>query len=279
MKRPLLGLCSISAMDRPLVAVAELAVANGLDGIEATARAPHVDPDAPLDVHRTAARAIRDAGAHVLAYGSYLGRAEVAGAGAVDLPAAERAVQIADALGAPLLRVWAEPLPDRADGGHADVVTLLRAACDAAVPRGIDVVVERHIGSFADTPERIDRLFAAVDRPNFALNYQVLDLLPQTQAAAQPEDARRLVPRARYYHLKNVQPAKDGAGPMPPGAALGRGVLDYRAILAAAFAAGYAGPLTIEFLSWEPKSVDEKVAEDAAWLRELIDTLCGGKAS
>jgi hypothetical protein len=39
---------------------------------------------------------------------------------------------------------------------------------------------------------------------------------------------------------------------MPPGGSLAAGVLDYRAILTAAFAAGYTGPLTIEFLSFEP---------------------------
>ena len=266
----LLGLCSISAMDRPLEGVAALAVANGLDGIEATARAPHVDPAAPLDVHRATARAVRDTGARILAYGSYLGRAEVGGATAVDPRAAEQAARIAEALAAPLLRVWAEPIPNAPAEGFAEIAALLRAACDAAAPAGIDVVVERHAGSFADTPERIDRLFAAVARPNFALNYQVLDLLPQSLAAAQPDDARRLIPLARYYHLKNVRPAADGAGPMPPGASLAGGVLDYRAILAAALAAGYAGPLTIEFLSWEPKPVDAKVAEDAAWLRRTL---------
>jgi sugar phosphate isomerase/epimerase len=273
MKRPLLGFCSISAMDRPLAAVAELAVSCGLDGIEATARPPHVDPAAPLDVHRETARAVRDAGADMIAYGSYLGRAEVAGAGAADARAAAQAVRVAEALGAPLLRVWAEPLPGASDGGFAQVVALLRAACEAASVAGIDVVVERHAGSFADTPERIERLFAAVDRPNFFLNYQVVDLLPQREAEAQPADARRLVPLARYYHLKNMRPAADGAGPMPPGASLAGGVLDYRAILAAAFAAGYEGPLTIEFLSFAPRSVDEKLAEDARWLRGVLAEL------
>jgi sugar phosphate isomerase/epimerase len=262
-----LGFCSISALDRPLGAVAELAVACGLDGIEATARAPHVDPAAPLDAHRETARTVRAAGAHVIAYGSYLGRPEV---GAGDAGAAERAVRIAEALGAPLLRVWAEPIPGAPDAGFGTVAALLRGASDRAAALGIDVVVERHAGSFADTPERIDRLFAAVDRPNFALNYQVLDLLPQSLAAAQPDDARRLVPLARYFHLKNVRPAADGRGPMPPGASLGGGVFDYRAILAAAFEAGYAGPLTIEFLSFEPKPVDEKLAADAAWLRRTL---------
>jgi hypothetical protein len=65
---------------------------------------------------------------------------------------------------------------------------------------------------------------------------------------------------------------------MPPGASLAGGVLDYRAILAAAFAASYAGPLTIEFLSWEPKPVEAKVAEDAAWLRALLAEIDRGSA-
>ena len=273
MSRPVLGFCSISAMDRPLVAVAQLAVVNGLDGIEATARPPHVDPAAPLEVHRETARAVRATGAAILAYGSYLGRAEVAGADAVDAATALREVRIAEALGAPRLRVWAEPLPRAPEGGFAKVAALLRAACEAAAAAGIDVVVERHGGSFADTPARIERLFAAVDRPNFALNYQVIDLLPQSLAAAQPDDARQLIPLSRYFHLKNVRPAADGAGPMPPGASLAGGVFDYCAILGAAFEAGYTGPLAIEFLSFEPRSVDDKLAEDAAWLRRTLAAL------
>jgi sugar phosphate isomerase/epimerase len=271
--RPLLGFCSISAMDRPLAAVAELAVANGLDGIEATARPPHVDPAAPLEVHRETARAVRATGAAILTYGSYLGRAEVAGAGADD---ATREVRVAEALGAARIRVWAEPLPGAPEGGFAEVAALLRSTCDAAAVAGIDIVVERHGGSFADTPERIERLLTAVDRPNFALNYQVVDLLPQSLAAAQPDDARRLIPLSRYFHLKNVRPAADGVGPMPPGATLAGGVFDYRAILRAAFEAGYTGPLAIEFLSFEPRSVDDKLADDAAWLRRTLAEL--GKA-
>jgi sugar phosphate isomerase/epimerase len=269
-KRPLLGFCSISALDRPLEAVAALAVANGLDGIEATARPPHVDPAAPFGAHRAAARAVREAGACVLAYGSYLGRPEVA---AGDARAPEQAVRIAEALGAPLLRVWAEPVAGAADDGFGEIVALLQRACDAGADAGVEVVVERHAGSFADTPERCERLLAAIGRSNCALNYQVLDLLPQSLAAAQPDDARRLVPHARYFHLKNTRPAADGAGPMPPGGTLAGGVFDYRAILAAARDAGYVDPLTIEFLSFEPKPVEAKLAADAAWLREAVAEL------
>jgi len=276
--RPTLALCSISALDRPLAAAAALAAAHGLDGLEVTARPPHLDPGAPDDALRAAGDAVRAAGAAVVAYGSYLGQAPHGGGRPPELgPAAgARAARVAALLGAPLLRVWADCVPGAPDAGFAEVVATLQATCDAAAADGVDVVVERHIGSFADTPERIDALFAAVARPNFALNYQVLDLLPQRLAAAQPDDARRLVPRARYFHLKNTRPAADGEGPMPPGGSLAGGVLDYRAILAAAFDAGYAGPLTIEFLSFEPRPVEEKLAADVAFLRGVLAELGRG---
>ncbi len=263
-----LAFCSISALDRPLRGAAELAAAQGLDGLEITARPPHLDPDAAPETIRDAGREVRKAGVAVVAYGSYLGRPDRHGA-----EVARREARAAAALGAPLLRVWADCVPGDPDQGLTRVVETLRAACDAAAPEGVGVVVERHVGSFADTPERIDGLLAAVERPNLALNYQVLDLLPQRLAAEQPDDARRLVPLARYFHLKNSRPAADGSGPMPPGGSLEGGVLDYRAILAAAFAAGYAGPLTIEFLSFEPKPLEEKLAADVAFVRRTLREL------
>jgi len=269
--RPL-AFCSISALDRSLEAAATLAAAQGLDGLEVTARPPHLDPFAAHAAIEEAGRVVRGAGVEVTAYGSYLGRRDTLGDAAHGAAAGAREARVAAALGAPLLRVWADCVADDADQGFARVVDTLRGACDAAAAEGVDVVVERHVGSFADTPERIERLLGAVARPNLALNYQVLDLLPQRLAAEQPDDARRLVPLARYFHLKNTRPAADGVGPMPPGGSLGGGVLDYRAILRAAFAAGYAGPLTLEFLSFEPKPIEQKLAEDVAFLRAILGT-------
>ena len=60
---------------------------------------------------------------------------------------------------------------------------------------------------------------------------------------------------------------------MPPGGSIEAGVLDYRAILGAAFDAGYAGPLTIEFLGFEPKPVEEKLAADVRFVRALLEEL------
>ena len=44
-----LGFCSISALDRPLVARRGAGRAHGLAGIEVTARKPHLDPDAAIE--------------------------------------------------------------------------------------------------------------------------------------------------------------------------------------------------------------------------------------
>ncbi len=259
-----LSFCSISALDRSIEEVAAMAAAIGLDGLEVSAHSPHLDPERGPEEARAVGRAVRAAGLEVTAYGSYLGRF-----GQVTAAHAEREAAIAAALETGLLRVWAEPIPEAAqDRGAA--VDLIRCACDAAAPAGITVVVERHLGSFADTPERIRGLFADIGRDNAALNYQVLDLLMPADVDAQANDAARLVPLARYFHLKNYQPNPDGSGPLFPGGSLGGGVLDYEAILRAAVGAGYAGPLTIEFLAADPRPAEEKLAEDAAYVRRVL---------
>ena len=259
-----IAFCSISALDRPLAAVASLAAGLGLDGLEVTAHPPHLDPEEGVQAARSASRLVRQAGLEVVAYGSYLGRF-----GQTTRRHAEREAGLAAALGAPLLRVWAEPL----DEGQSDprpTVELMQAACDAARPDGITVVIERHLGSFADTPERIEQLFEAIGRDNCSLNYQVLDFLPPDQVAHQAADAARLAGRARYFHLKNYQWNPDGTGAVLPGGALDSGVLDYRAILAAALGAGYGGPLTIEFLAADERPVEEKLAADLDFVRQVL---------
>lgn len=263
-----MAFCSISALDRSIEAAAEVGRAAGLDAIEVTGKAPHLDPEAGAGAARAVGRSVRAAGAEVICYGSYLGRF-----GQVERRHAEREAAIAAALETHLMRVWAEPIPD-GSSDSAPVVELMRAACDAAAAAGITVVIERHLGSFADSPDAIARLLRDIDRPNVALNYQVLDFLPPSEAANQPADAARLVRLARYFHLKNYQPNPGFAdGPLFPGGSLAEGVLDYRAILGAALAAGYRGPLTIEFLAADPRPLGEKLAADVAFVRAVLAEL------
>ncbi len=259
-----LAFCSISALDRPLAAAAALARSAGCDAIEVTARAPHLDPEAGTAAAREAGRAARGEGTGIVAYGSYLGRF-----GQTSPEIARREVALAAALGAPRLRAWAEPL-EGPDGGFDTVVHLMRAAAEAAAGEGISIVIERHVGSHADTPPRITRLLEAIERENVGLNYQVLDFLPPEEASLQPADAERLVPLARYFHLKNYRENPEPGGRLLPGASLADGVLDYRAILRSALAAGYQGPLTIEFLSMDARPVEEKLRADVAFVRDIL---------
>ena len=259
-----LGFCSYSALDRPLAAAAEVAAGAGLDGLEVTAHPPHLDPEAGLEAAREAGRAVRAAGVEVICYGSYLGRF-----GRTTLAHARQDAEIAAALDTKLMRVWAEPIePTPFD--MAPVVELMRAACDAAAPAGITVVIERHMGSFADTPERIAALLSAIDRSNVALNYQVLDFLPADAIDAQPADAAALVRFARYFHLKNYLRNPDPGGPLFPGGSLAGGALDYAAILRSALAADYDGPLTFEFLAFDERPTEVKLADDVAFVRGVL---------
>jgi sugar phosphate isomerase/epimerase len=262
-----LAFSSVSVLDRSIEDAAALAARNGLDGLEVVAHAPHLDPDTGPEGARAIGRAVREAGLEVTAYGSYLGRF-----GRTALAHARREAEIAAALETKLVRVWAEPLDDDPTDLEP-VLELVRLACDAAAPEGITVVIERHLGSFADFPSRIDRLLDAVDRPNAALSYQVLDFLPPAAVPGQAADAARLAGRARYFHLKNYQRNPEGDGPLYPGGSLRHGVLNYRAILSAALAAGYDGPLAIEFLAADARPLEQKLADDVAFVREVLSDL------
>ena len=263
---PTVALCSICVMDRSLPDAIALASRCGADGLEVTARAPHLDGTASLAEVREAGERVRASGLEVVAYGSYL---SYSGPGYAE--AVEREVARAAALGAPLLRVWAAHSEGSEDARLADVVTLLRAAGDAAAKEGICVVVERHGGTLADTAERTERLLDAVGRANVALNYPTLDGLPAAEATRQPEDARRLIPRSRYFHVKNYRPGPGSSGPLLLGGDVEKGVLDYRAIVAAAVEAGYAGPWAIEFVAFDDRPLEGKVAGSIAWLRGVLE--------
>jgi sugar phosphate isomerase/epimerase len=261
-----LAFCSVSALDREVGAAARLAREAGCDGLEVTVRAPHLDPDAPIEHAREVGERVRDAGIDVVALGSYLGRG-----GRLAHDRAAHDVALATALGAPLLRVWAEEPGAEGGASFGEIVALLRAAAIRAGDVGVTVVVERHVQSWADTPERIERLLAAVGHPALALNYQVLDALPPEAVAEQPADAACLAPHARYVHLKNYRlNPTDAALPVVPGASLREGLVDYRAVLPEILRAGYNGPLTIEFLSWAATPLAEKLADDVAFVRDVL---------
>jgi len=258
------AMCSICAMDRSLADATALAARCGADGIEVTARAPHLEAAAGASEVREAGERVRASGIEVTAYGSYLSYT-----GPEFEADAAREVARAAMLGSKLLRVWAGH-PDGVDGSPDDVVAMLRAAGDAAASEGIEVVVERHGGTLADSADRSEALLDAVDRANVTLNYQTLDGLPSKEVAEQPGDARRLIPRSGYFHVKNYRANPVPSGPLVLGGDLETGVLDYRAILAAAVEAGYRGPYGIEFVAFDERPLEGKIAAGVEWLRRTL---------
>jgi len=255
-------------MDRSLAEAAALAARCGADGLELTGRAPHLAPEADLDEVRAAGERVRAAGVGVTAYGSYLSYRTPGYQ--VD---AVREVRRAAELGTKLLRVWAGHPEGASDDVRDDVVALLRAAGDAAAADGITVVVERHGGTLADTAARSEALLAAVDRANVCLNYQPLDGLAPEEVATQPDDARRLAPRSRYFHVKNYRANPEAGGPLLLGGDLEGGVLAYPEIFAAAVGAGYRGPYGIEFVAFDDRPLEAKVAGGVAWLRGALEAV------
>ena len=254
-----LGLCTLALLDRPIEAVADLARAAGYDGLEVTGRPEHVGPDDVPAAERAAA-VLAARGLVCLAYGSYLGTR-----GRRQPEHAVADVLSAEVLGAPLLRVWAAD-----DWPQEQVVDLLRRVSDAAACKGITVVVERHLGSYADTADRVQELLTRVARPNCLLNYQVLDALPASAAADQAQDARRLAPWTGYVHLKNYLPPAAPGEPLRPWASLAGGEIDCAALLRELLGRGYDGPLSVEFLSADTRPVEVKLADDVAFLRRLL---------
>lgn len=268
MSEPVVALCTILALDRPFSRVVEMAADAGFDGLEITARPPHVADEASLDGLAAMGEEVRRAGLEVVAYGSYL---SFVGAGSGDL--ARRDVERARAVGAPRLRVWAAHVGGAAEENRDDVVRLLQATSGLAADAGLEVVVERHEGTFADTVDRTTRLLADVARPNVWLNYQTLDGMHRNDASHVGREVEALVPLSRYVHLKNYV-CPDEGDVLQLGGDLRRGMVDYRVLIPAIATAGFDGPYAIEFVGADGRALEEKLADGLSFVR---DTLRSGR--
>jgi sugar phosphate isomerase/epimerase len=252
-----IGLCTIAALNHPLIQVIQMATKAGLDGLEVTAKPPHLDPEQGVEVARKIGQMVRSAGLDVIAYGSYLGRD--------DQSDAEREVAIAVALDTKIIRVWAE------GRSFEQTVNLLQTTCDLAAKNGIEVVVERHRDSFADTPDRIEHLFHSIERSNVGLNYQVLDLKHGEPILDVPPEIKQLMKYTEYVHLKNYKAVSEEEGYLPF-TSLASGLLDYRSIIKALISEGCKGPLMIEFLSDDSRISESILAKQVEYIRDVLKT-------
>jgi hypothetical protein len=122
--------------------------------------------------------------------------------------------------------------------------------------------IERHLGSFADTAENIVRLLGAIDRPNVALSYQVLDFCRWTTRGA--AGRRRAPGAARLLLTSRTTSPTRGGRPDVPGGGLATGPRLPRPILTAAVAR-LSRPFTIEFLAADERRSRRSSPTPPSW--------------
>jgi hypothetical protein len=154
------GLCSITFRALAADEVLALALRAGVEGIEWGADG-HAPPGGGVAVERLAARC-RDAGVEVVSYGSYLGFGPPGGE---DTAAVDAVLDSADALGAPMVRIWAElgVGPDAAEGERDRVVARVAALAAAVAARGLTPVLEFHPYTLTETATSANALLARLD--------------------------------------------------------------------------------------------------------------------
>lgn len=160
------GLVSVSFRKLPPEEIIALAAECGLQGIEWGGDI-HVPPGDIANARRVG-NATRAQGLEVACYGSYY-RLTDAEAGM-----AQRVVDTAAALGAPLIRVWAggEGSAQASPEKRHEVCRNAQRLADLAALAGIDVAFEWHGGTLTDELGSALELLRAVDRPNAGTLWQ-----------------------------------------------------------------------------------------------------------
>jgi 3-dehydroshikimate dehydratase len=260
------GLCSIAFRERLLEYTLDLAADIGFHGVEIWGREPHISEE--FDASRVAAvrRMVAERGLEVPVFGSYLrpGATNANNSGDVSL---KDVLQIAAALGAPIIRVWASDVgsEEAEEGVWAETVRELREASASAAKMGMILAAEMHGNTLADTGESARRLVEEVDSEAFALNFQASSKAEEEKPM---ERLARVLPKVVHLHAQNYAPLA-GRGNRVERVALEDGIIDYRSLVSRLREAGYQGYLAVEFCPSNVKDKAYAIAQDYEFLRSL----------
>jgi len=250
------GLVSVTFRNLSPADIVALVAGAGLDAVEwgGDVHVPHGDLETATDVGRLT----REAGLEVCSYGSYYRAFESPTEGL----SFETVLRTADALGAPMVRVWA----GRRGSAEADVeyrdrvVEDLRRIGAAAGNKGIGISIEYHGHSLTDTNESADRLIREVDHPNVWLYWQPRIGADEAECLAGLEAVRDRVSNLHVYYW-DVRDEKHERYPLANGAAVWAKYLD------AMRATGRDHYALIEFVADDSS---EQFLRDAAALTEWL---------
>jgi 3-dehydroshikimate dehydratase len=253
MNGPRAGLVTVTFRNMTAEEIVRLAAANGLTALEWGGDI-HVPPG---DLARAAkvASLARGAGLPTICYGSYY---RVGHGGENGASSFAEILQTAEALGAPVIRVW----PGNRGSADADAAYYDKVCADAVViagaaaERGIRVAFELHGGTLTDTPASARRLYAALDHPNIFALWQPLSSLDR---AAQDESLEVVLPRLAHVHVLHWR-----SGPVVERRPLHEGRSAWSAWMARIAAAGSRPDYLLEFVRGEDPA---QLGADAASLR------------
>jgi 3-dehydroshikimate dehydratase len=163
------GLCSITFRSLAADDVVDVAVRAGVEGIEWGADG-HAPPGGGAALEQLAARC-RDAGVEVVSYGSYLGFGPADGE---DPSAVTAVLDSADALGAPMVRIWAElgVGPDAAASDRQRITERTAAYVDAIVSHGLIPALEFHPYTLTETAASANALLDALGHGDVRTHWQ-----------------------------------------------------------------------------------------------------------
>jgi len=175
---------------------------------------------------------------------------------AAQVDEARRFIDLAEALGAPYVRVFGnEYVPGvPRDKMLAHIASALRELGDYARRKGVTVIVESH-GDFTDSPALLEILQRA-DSPNVALLWDAHHTF--VSGKEQPEDTVRQLGRyIRHTHLKDSVPAGNDRRYV----LTGTGEVPVKRQIAALVKIGYRGFYSFERAKrWHPKIDEPSVA-------------------
>ena len=86
------------------------------------------------------------------------------------------------------------------------LVSRIQYVCSILAPFGLNLVIETHPGTYADSVNSTLALHKAVARPNLQLNFDVLHVWESGADISEALDA--LAPLIHHFHLKNVTSAE-----------------------------------------------------------------------
>lgn len=261
-----IGLCSIAFRERLLEYPLDVAADIGFQGVEIWGREPHISEE--FDASRVAAvrRMVAERGLEVPVFGSYLrlGATNTNNSGNASL---KDVLQIAAALGAPIIRVWASDVgsEEAEEGVWQETVREVREAAASAAKMGMILAAEMHSKTLADTGASARRLVEEVDSEAFGLNFQASSNLEEEKPMARLE---AVLPKVVHLHAQNYAPLA-GRGNRVERVALADGIIDYRSLVSRLREAGYQGYLAVEFCPSNVKDKAYAIAQDFEFLRSL----------